>query len=59
MPDRDVATDSRGERVPAGVAGAGAVPRDVGDSSAPRETEPTATRSTEEPSRFRRFFSRR
>jgi hypothetical protein len=59
MPDRDVATDSRGERVPAGVAGAGAVPRDDGDSSVPRETEPTATRSTEEPSRFRRFFSRR
>jgi hypothetical protein len=59
MPDRDVATSDSRDRVPANVAGAGAVPDHDGDSSATRSTEPTATRETEEPSRFRRFFSRR
>ena len=59
MPDRDAATSESRDRAPAGIAGAGAVPHHDGDSSAPRETEPDTSRQTEEPSRFRRFFSRR
>jgi hypothetical protein len=59
--DREVVTSDSRDRVPAGVAAAGAVPHHDGDSSAARPTEPatTTTREPEQPSRFRRFLGRR